>query len=643
MIGCDIDSGYIWDQYTDFEVDELLDALEVGDEAAIQAAKARVVKLYRRQLSQPLLNHQQILLQFDSCLSENFIQSDESIIQPSSLENLCQKSQEMLAARQLYEDALESPDLEALVKTYLTYATFEVNDACPARAQRVYERGVLQCSESRELWLHFIEFAAHTLQNIDLLQTITERAVKLFSGDAEITLYRFISLSKAVTGSSDGNPSVDDVAFAFDRFVKCYHAPRNGEGEDLLSVLLSYCDIFRRRLVALLESPLSPQVGHDAVDALRNAFTSCSEHVRRCYAHKDKLYAEFVDFWCSVEDDIIADVAEALESAGDSSLSPQSGAVWENAVRLHPKSITLWSGYLKWAKSGGNDAIDAVRKLYKKCLSQVAGDDALMVDVLRQWLRYEQQVGNSSSVLLVLQRAKTQRGSVIGVEAVAKKLNAARKSAVKRMVEDSSSSSVKRMKSSGGAATDSSSTIVAQADDEVPPRQGEHVNDINTASNVSSTLLDVKDIIPTHENTVFLKNLSFNAQESDIEEAFAECGKIVRTTVLLSKAGKSRGMALVTFASPKAIGKAQHLNNKEICGRAVTVNPYHDDTLGEDSYDPKTVFVSRLSRNVTESDIKHFFESRVGPVDGIKIMTDKMSGASKVCLVNVASYDCNIT
>jgi RNA recognition motif-containing protein len=75
-------------------------------------------------------------------------------------------------------------------------------------------------------------------------------------------------------------------------------------------------------------------------------------------------------------------------------------------------------------------------------------------------------------------------------------------------------------------------------------------------------------------NKLFVGNLSFNATENNLTDAFAAHGTVVEANLMMDRVtGKSRGFAFVTMSTPAEAQKAiDALNGKDLDGRALTVN-----------------------------------------------------------------------
>ena len=75
-------------------------------------------------------------------------------------------------------------------------------------------------------------------------------------------------------------------------------------------------------------------------------------------------------------------------------------------------------------------------------------------------------------------------------------------------------------------------------------------------------------------NKLFVGNLSFNATENDLRDAFAAFGTVIEANLMMDRAtNRPRGFGFVTMSSAEEAQKAiDGLNGKEMNGRALTVN-----------------------------------------------------------------------
>ena len=73
---------------------------------------------------------------------------------------------------------------------------------------------------------------------------------------------------------------------------------------------------------------------------------------------------------------------------------------------------------------------------------------------------------------------------------------------------------------------------------------------------------------------IFVGNLSFDIDEHDLEEMFAEFGDVERATIARHERSRHpRGFGFVEMPDPDEATQAiETLNGKEVLGRALTVN-----------------------------------------------------------------------
>ena len=73
---------------------------------------------------------------------------------------------------------------------------------------------------------------------------------------------------------------------------------------------------------------------------------------------------------------------------------------------------------------------------------------------------------------------------------------------------------------------------------------------------------------------IYVGNLSFDATESDLENAFGDFGEVQSVNIIKDReTGRSRGFGFVEMRDQEAAKQAiSALNLQQIAGRAVTVN-----------------------------------------------------------------------
>ncbi|WP_051786453.1 RNA recognition motif domain-containing protein [Endozoicomonas numazuensis] len=75
------------------------------------------------------------------------------------------------------------------------------------------------------------------------------------------------------------------------------------------------------------------------------------------------------------------------------------------------------------------------------------------------------------------------------------------------------------------------------------------------------------------QNKLFVGNLPFNSNESDLQEAFEQFGEIDEIHVITDRdTRRSRGFAFITFFESSDADSALSMDGKEMNGRPLRVN-----------------------------------------------------------------------
>ncbi len=73
---------------------------------------------------------------------------------------------------------------------------------------------------------------------------------------------------------------------------------------------------------------------------------------------------------------------------------------------------------------------------------------------------------------------------------------------------------------------------------------------------------------------IYVGNLSFQATEDEIKDAFARFGQVSRVSIVMDReTGRSRGFAFVEMPNTEeAMAAIEGLNSKEVAGRSISCN-----------------------------------------------------------------------
>ena len=720
---------------TEFQQGVIEDMVDIAaNEDNIQTAKEALVSTYRRQYALPLLGNQRSLTKFENLLSEICVESDEQWIKPELLLERFRRSEQLLQSRILYEqnilsEGFLSSSLGDQVTAWKTYIQFEIEDKQPARAHRLFERSIIANHQSLELWQDFAEFAETVLKQWDIVESVASRALKVHHSNIELWLQYFIAIESSSSNSELSMPSLQNsdlskldpkivalnifgtVEEKFQNAIETALTCSFNSAEDYLAILLHSCDIQRRKLQKALQSiPKEAPVDGTktsqsrlvhSVSATRNAFHQAESFLNSYYPEWCSGWLQIYKYEASIEDEIIADVAEMFEngifSSSSNSDSPdvesiepsKSGEVWERAVVRFSKFNFVWGEYIQWGRAAFD--YDLCRNLYRRALKAVKDH---VEETCRSYLLFEQQVGSLDDLCVARGRTKTllkyskirlrKAAEFAKDEAIAKALKKTNKTLLSASKNQASTAESVQKPDLSSSRDESASTVQVNISGEkrVLEQQGvleqRALKDVNldiADNSVSETdheneqvlrkrMKVESDVDKTHDSspmqnqnqnlkksgdtdestTICVKNLSFNSTIEDVLSCFKSCGEVENAVMVLSKAGKSRGQAIIEYLERHSATAALLLNGSLIGERVIEVEmaakyafeeiTAGSSTKGPSTHHPTTVFVSKFPTTLTNADLKELFV-QCGSVLEARIMVDKRTGISKVSCSNI--------
>lgn len=617
----------IWKRYLDFEVDEYEDLIETSaDETLTKEAKKRIIYLFHRQFSMPLIGNDRLLRGMDRLLSSICNEADLAIIQPDKIQKLFESSKAELESRLVFEDYIQSDSFDSMtldeasrVKSWKAYIALEINEHKYSRAQRLYERAVLNCQVSSDIWNDYLDFAMTTLKSWPLIADITIRMVKIFKSDIHVWRARFMALEHL--------NQEDELIKAFSSSMSSWFT----SAEDYLSVLFMKTSYYRRKIQRLSETVIELETKLLLSAAILSMRLSSAE----LEAFMEKYYESWFDGWLkvylfeiSVEDEVVERLSDRfsslpvipldnIDSIDDNinfqelSITSEAVDIWERAVKRFGRNSNIWKEYIHWSRF--HQGIETTRKLFKRMIS-LASDNHLQL--YQDWLQFEYQVGGLHDIQTVWAKIRSVTAKETSkIENV--KHSAADMNKKKRLVESASTD-------------DQDKTSKKARYDE--PNAESNVSDV--ASMIPDATTQSRELIPK----IVVKNLSFNSSVDVIRNHFSSCGELKSVDLLLAKSGRSRGIADITFVNFESVKNALQLHESILDGRPILVEKWTSDALriakpaSEESLptDKLTVFVSKISLTLGEDALKEFLVANCGEISDIKLAVDKYTKKSKV-------------
>jgi RNA recognition motif-containing protein len=699
ICGADVmDGASLWSRLIEIQLDSLQDLIDTAAEKReIQSVKESIVSVYRRQFSLPLLGNKRSLVSFEKVLSDICVESDNLWILPEVLIEKYQTAEVQLQARIMYEqnvlsDEFASSPQENQLSAWKTYIRFEIEDKKIERAQRLYERCLISCPQSMEMWLDYIEFAETYIKEWSLVQSITARTLKI---DNSVKLWMQHLLAIDLAGScslvqlnitetlvkqKEAHSKVVE-----DTLIKAVaKALGSGlqSGDDYLTILFFSCDFKRRMLLSHLQEFMSPssqadrdgsisillqRILTDNVSSLRESFNEIEVFLSLNYQDWAEGWLKVYKYYTSVEDDIVSEVTDAIGSDDNDdsddhvgSLSSKSKEIWERGITRVPKQFFIWKEYIQWARAGGD--YELCRILYRRSLKAVKD---LPEDVCKAYLSFEQQMGTISdlctaitSTKTIMKKAALRYNKIKASAKDAPPINLSKTKNQKTIVtappppQVGQKRTIDNQSLSSNTAADVTGENLIEMGDAKRSKEEVSTKEViaDSTANRHSEAIKKPDIenkvinndinIDTIDRTVMIKNLSFNSTVEDISGHFAICGEIQDARLVLSKLGKSRGQAIIVFSETVFAEEALKLHESLLENRPISVEfatvpaekvKDEDQAVSNkvpSAQHPTTVFVSKFSQDVTNDILSNIFR-QCGEIVEARVVIDKRTGKSK--------------
>lgn len=622
----------VWKKYRDFEIDEHDDVMETkGDDLeALKISKKRIISLFHRQLSLPLVGNDRVLKEMDEVLSSVCDEHDLAIIQPEKIQRLYESSKLELDARLIFEDYINSNSfedgsvaLEQRLKSWRAYIALEINEHKYARAQRIYERALMNCSDCIELWKEYLTFAVNTVKNWTLAEEITRRLIKVAYNDIEVWTIRFYALEETKKSN--------DLISAY------YQALQSGlsSADDYLTVHFSKSSYYRRQVQEMykdLQKSTHNATQDDATIDLAQLMISLRSSNNEIKEFMDKYYPQWTEGWirvyrfiCSIENEVIEIISDTYTTLAASNTTDETFHVksiakdtWEEAVKRFGKSYAVWKEYVAWSRFYQDP--ESTRKLYRRMMSLIHDE----VEVLYQdWIQFEYETGTAADIfaasarvqgLLAKLKIKRVQAEVQKTEKVIK-VEKKEVSSKKRPrdgdsshPQDSQSSKIARKESDRvhtnnemksmplkkavmfadkieEKSTDDVSTTtkdkLAQNTNEKNQGNSNTMNLDETTTTAPSSATDAMMMPNDHatsnhnsnqlDTAIEVSNMTFTTTIEEVKSHFLSCQSLRDVRLILAKSGRPRGIAVFYLDNKDEIDTALSYDKSTLNGRQIHV------------------------------------------------------------------------
>jgi RNA recognition motif-containing protein len=644
--------------------------------------KMKIVQLIHRQMSLPLIGNEQALQTISEILSEYFSFQDAKLIDPENLQIKYQKGLEKRAVRMIFEEQLfsdddderEDDDDENEMKIsevnsnnsntkmirrrdiWKAYIKFELNDKEIFRAQRLYERAVKDLPIEYNLWSEYIEFAVSTIKNWSLIEVITRNGLEIPSlqSDAYIWILHILSL--------ENNHKIEAADQIIEVIQKAMIVTLPS-ADDYLDIQYSLIDFYLRQFKQT--NSKHPEIDITYMDtALHNSLNQVEYLLNTYYPTWASGWLRHYKYSCHVEEFLykklhdLPDQNEDINISSSSSLSllnKKARSVWEAAITKYGTYQYIWMEYIDWVKKSEKN-YEYIRKLFNRAIHTVHDEKMYMA---RQWILFEREYGNLKDILQSMIKWKELYNTQLSSSKVDSQITSVSSQPANNQGDTSNKRKLNKISESDETKKKRNVEIDVVPNSESSNPEPIPSSDSIVTSSASDNNLNPQNVLEKNKNMILVRNLPFTTEESQIAKYFADYGLIRKISLVLSKSGKSRGMAVIEFDNTHSIDSALSIVNPDIEGRQVIIerltdkrikehsiylfdsistsnsNKMHNNELNavtdtkKSNQHPTTIFVSKLPLDMTSDGLKELFQV-FGEILEAKIAINKQTGESKV-------------
>ncbi len=601
-VGINVAKGaLIWEAFREFETAllSLMDNSENHSDKEKDEQKAKIDKLFRRQLTVPLLDMDSTLEEYRDWLSGGFV--DQCVTASF------RSARKMLEEREDLENRLlqTSEDAERRRSAYDAYLKVELNCGNPARVQCLYERMVTdQCLETR-VWSEYLNYLKREIKIDEVLLKVHERSVRNCPWSADLWI------SYLQTLESLSRPQTDVVRL----FEQALEVGSFDEGPSgFLNIWLAFIDYKRRSLD--LDDEKSQEV-------LREIFVRALNHLTSVGADPDCRVARY---WATLEGDHFKAMDEARR-------------IWADVLAATDARADLCLENLQLEKMCGDTK--HLRKLFPRLLDKCQDWPEKVGEA---WVQFEREEGSLPQFLEAKEKVQSR---VAKAKEVREQQAEAKKDKMKaRKVKKTTYAEQKR----DGAKRKVEEPELKREGTKRKAEEPDQKGDEDSAFKVPlpppvekkakiepppGYVPEKADDADRNSRTVFISNLDYAVGESELRSMLESSGEISELRLVKTPAGKSKGFAYVEFTSRSSVDAALARDRELLGGRPVFISEKTDNPSSrphafkyETALEKNKIFVRHLPPSHATSEEMEKLFGNFGCIKSVRLPTYR-NGHSK--------------
>ncbi|XP_011166941.2 squamous cell carcinoma antigen recognized by T-cells 3 isoform X2 [Solenopsis invicta] len=594
VVGTHVTKGaIIWEAYREYENMIYISLLPLEDDTDNTRKKPqleRIVSLFKRQLSNPLLDMDKTYEEYQSWCAKY---GTEIEIDEKSISTCYKQGFAKLKSFLPYEEKLISAhgqsELLDAYKGYLLY--IKQND--PDLVTILYERAITDLSLETSIWLDYITYLENESRLERVLNPIYQRASKNIPWCSTVW-------QKWIRSYECWDKHISEIQKILENALSVGFST----AEDYRNLWIIYLECLLRKLEQYPDEEIEKHL-----DVIRKTFNRACEQLAKYFGLEGDPNCVILQYWARFET-IHADNME------------QTRRLWADILSQgHSATASYWMEYIVLEKSYGDSK--HLRKLYQKALNATQDWPE---SIANSWIDFERDKGTLEQMEFCEAKTKEKLDKVM-IERQKTQQTISQRGSPSKIVKNDERTKPKLRPSILNIDSKTTNDQEKSKSEVVPPPGYKATEDKDKDNKDSQH--EVDDNI-----TVFVSNLDYTTTEDDVRDVLKPVGPITLFRMITDYKGRSKGFCYVQLSSVEAVKEALKLDRTPIKGRPMYVSKCDSNksTRGpvfkyKCTLEKNKLFVKGLPLTTTKEELEEIFKIH-GDLKEVRLVTYR-NGHSK--------------
>ncbi|KYM98312.1 PREDICTED: squamous cell carcinoma antigen recognized by T-cells 3-like [Cyphomyrmex costatus] len=619
VVGTHVTKGaIIWEAYREYENIIFASLLSLDDDTEKRKKKAqleRIISLFKRQLSNPLLDMDKTYEEYQSWCTkyDTEVDTDEK-----SISKCYKQSSAKLTLFLPYEEKLVSAQNQnELLDAYKGYLLY-IKQNNPDFVKMLYERAItdLNCLET-SIWLDYITYLENESRLERELDSVYQRASRNIPWCA-------IIWQKWMRSYEKWDKHISEIQTLLENALSAGFST----AEDYRNLWITYLECLRRRLDQY------PDEERDKyLNVVRKTFNRACEHLAKYFGLDGDPNCVILQYWARFE----AIHADNME---------QTRRLWADILsQEHSATASYWLEYIILEKSYGDSK--HLRKLYQKALSSTQDWPE---SIANSWIDFERDKGTLEQMEFCEEKTKEKLDKIMTERQKAQQIL----SQSELSTQDKKMTSKRKVDDGKWKNLGSSPSKIVKTDVRMKPKLRANIfsTDRKTTNDQEKSKLevvpppgykttedkDMDDKDSQHEVddniTIFVSNLDYTTTEDEVRDVLKSIEPITLFRMIKDYKGRSKGYCYIQLSSTEAVKEALKLDRTTIKGRPMFISKCDSNRNTRSSVfkyssilEKNKLFVKGLPLTMTKEQLEEIFKVH-GDLKEVRLVTYR-NGHSK--------------